>query len=118
MTFHFECSGDGWQHHESEGWGECQRFIEVLDDQRANRQIEVYRGGQVLVYDRMREMDRYGRLVGLRFSRKDKWRVHFSDVSEMSLADFEKVCRRFAGRALQQTDVPDDPSGAAERQTC
>ncbi len=101
MTLHFECSADGWQHYESEDWGRCQRFIEVLDDQRASRQIDVYQGGRVLVYDRARPADRYGMLIGLRFSRKDKWRTFFSDVREIAASDFENAWRRFAARTVQ-----------------
>ncbi len=110
MTLHFECTAEGWQHHASQGWGGCQRFIEVLDDQMANRQIDVYGGGQVLVYDRAHPMDRFGMLIGLRFSRKDKWRKFFSDVREMSAPDFEASWRRFAARAIQQADRDGRPA--------
>ncbi len=105
MTFYFECSAEGWQHHESEDWGRCQRFLEVLDDQMAGRQIDVYRGDRVLVYDRTRPADRHGRLIGLRFSLKDKWRTHFAEVREISASDFEEVWGRNAARAGQQADA-------------
>ncbi len=102
MVIHFECSADGWQHFESESWGPCRRMIEVLDDQMASRQIEVYRDGRVLVYDRAHPQDRYGMLIGLRFSRQDKWRVFFTDVRLIQKSGFDEAWRVFSAKAVQQ----------------
>ena len=101
-AYRFACSGEGWQHYVSEAWGPCTRLIEVGDDQLATRQVEIYRSGQVLVYDRACARDRYGLLIGLRFSRKDKWRKFFSDVRLLSEAEFEKAWNEASARYAEQ----------------
>lgn len=101
---HFECRGQGWQHFVSEGWGECRRLVEVADDQLASRQIDVYDGGQVLVYDRRHARDRYGMLIGRRFSRKPKWKKGFSGLRLLSAAEFDAAWRAMATKAVQRAD--------------
>lgn len=92
----FECTASGWQHFASETWGSCRRYIEVGDDQLATRQVEIYDNGRVLVYDRKRPRDENGRLIGLRFSKKDKWAAHFENVRMLSADEFEAVWRAHA----------------------
>ncbi len=91
--FCFEYTGSGWQHHQSVEWGQCRRLVEVHDDMLASRQVEFYKNGRVLKYDRNHSRDAYGHLIGLRFSKKDKWRKTFDNVELMSAADFDRVWR-------------------------
>ncbi|MCA8970993.1 MAG: hypothetical protein KDC95_14470 [Planctomycetes bacterium] len=98
--FSFECRADGWQQYESESWGACRRWIEVLEDQKAARQIDRYECGRVLVYDRAHARDRFGMLIGLMFSKKAKWQNFFAEVSLADAATFEKAWRR----ALREAD--------------
>ena len=94
MTHRFACRAEGWQHFRSAGWGPCRRSIEVGDDQLATRQIDLYDCGEVRTYDRTRARDEDGMLIGLRFSLKPKWRAHFTDVEELTEAEFEREWRR------------------------
>ena len=98
----FECTGEGWQNRASGGWGACRRIVAVADDRRASRQLELYRSGPVLAYDRDRPQDRDGQLLGLRFSRKDKWRNFFEAIEELSAAEFEALWRRWSPRATNR----------------
>ncbi|MCB9880992.1 MAG: hypothetical protein H6832_05770 [Planctomycetes bacterium] len=98
--FWFECQADGWQHFDPESWGACRRWIEVLEDQKAARQIDRYECGRVLVYDRAHARDRFGMLIGLTFSNKAKWQKFFAEVSLSDVATFEKAWRR----ALREAD--------------
>jgi len=66
----------------------------VLDDRKAGRQIDFYANGCVLKYDRSNERDAYGQLLGLRFSRKDKWAKHFDDVRMLSESEFHETWER------------------------
>ncbi|MBL8726455.1 MAG: hypothetical protein JNK49_20600 [Planctomycetes bacterium] len=100
--FHFEYTGQGWQHFVSEAWGECRRLIEVSDDQAASRQIDIYHNGLILTYDRSKPRDAYGMLIGLRFSLKSKWKSHFPDPRFLSLSDFDEVWRAASSKAVQQ----------------
>ena len=77
----------------SEEWGEFIRYLEVADDQFANRQVEVFDNGNVLHYDRMHWCDDFGMLLGLRFSRKAKWVAHFPGAEIISPTEFEKTWR-------------------------
>jgi hypothetical protein len=86
---YFEYSGTGWQHHVSSDWGPCRRLVEVHDDQKAGRQIDFYDNGFILKYDRQHDRDEYGILIGLRFSRKDKWRKPFAHLQIISKSKFE-----------------------------
>jgi len=88
---HFECLGRGWQHYLSSSWGPCRRLVEVLEDQQAARQIDIYDNGYVLKYDRHHVRDEFGMLIGLKFSRKDKWRKPFRGVRMMSRNEFEYI---------------------------
>jgi len=91
---HFECTGVGWQHYLSSGWGRCRRFIEVLEDRKAGRQIDFYRSGCILKYNRSHERDEYGQLIGLGFSKKDKWRDHFDNVRVLTKSEFDATWDR------------------------
>jgi hypothetical protein len=74
-------------------WGDFVRFLEVGDDQYAVRQVEVFDNGNVLRYDRAHWCDDFGRLLGLRFSRKPKWAVAFPGAELIEAADFERTWR-------------------------
>jgi hypothetical protein len=91
---HFEYEGAGWQHHVSYGWGPCRRMVEVLDDQMAARQIDLYANGCVLRYDRNHARDEFGILIGRKFSRKDKWRKSFKRVRMLSQSEFNDAWKR------------------------
>jgi hypothetical protein len=91
---HFECTGVGWQHTLSSDWGRCRRLVEVRDDQEAGRQIELYQNGCVLKYGRSHERDAHGQLLGLRFSKKDKWAKHFDDVRMLAETEFQNTWER------------------------
>ncbi len=82
----------------SETCGECVRYVEVLDDQLANRQIEVYRNGMILKYDRGFESDEFGRLIGTRLSRKPKWQKLFKGVVVLQKHEFDLAWNRFERR--------------------
>ena len=101
MSLWFVCRSEGWQHYDSEGWGACLRFVEVGDDQLARRQIEVYDSGEILVYERKHARDRFGQLMGLRFSKKDKWRDHFEEVESLSEQEFERAWKLYSPLALE-----------------
>jgi hypothetical protein len=64
--------------------------VEVQDDQSAARQIDLYDNGLVLKYDRDHARDKYGMLIGYRFSRKQKWRKPFLSVRMMSQLEFDR----------------------------
>jgi len=92
--FWFSCEAEGWQHHESTEWGACTRYVEVFDDQYAGRTIEVYKNGNILKYDRDYQSDSFGRLIGLRFSLKRKWRKNFRRVDLITQDEFEGLWQR------------------------
>jgi hypothetical protein len=70
-------------------WGAWSAYIEVADDQLAARQIDRFENGSVLCYDRGHRRDEFGYLVGLRFSRKAKWRKFFPDAEIISADEFD-----------------------------
>ncbi len=102
MTHFFACLGEGWPHHESKDWGPCRRVIEVLDDQKAGRQSEFYKSGQVLIYDRGSPRDRFGMLVACRFSRKLKWRKSFIRLEDLTAHEFQREWNKAVGLAVLQ----------------
>ena len=63
--------------------------VEVGDDQRAVRQINRFKNGKVLCYDTDHQRDEYGYLIGLRFSRKPKWRKFYPDAEIISESEFD-----------------------------
>lgn len=75
----------------SSEWGRPVCYVEVADDQQAARQVEIFDNGNVLTYDRTHWCDDFGQLLGLKFSRKLKWRVFFPDAELIDLAEFERV---------------------------
>jgi hypothetical protein len=77
----------------SADWGNFTWFVEVGDDQRAIRQVNVFDNGNVLHYDRSHNWDDYGMLLGLKFSRKPKWSKFFPGAELISADDFERVWR-------------------------
>ena len=89
---HFQASGRCiHQDFLSAEWGVFVRYVEVAEDQFANRQVEVFRNGNVLRYDREHWADDFGMLLGRRFSRQPKWRCDFPGARMLSAAEFEKV---------------------------
>jgi hypothetical protein len=89
----------------TEGWGEISKYIEVGDDRRAVRQVDVFDNGNVLRYDRSHEWDGYGMLVGLKFSRKPKWAAFFPGAEMISGNDFERVWRSAQSSPLWAVQV-------------
>src|SRR3954468_14620059 len=90
---YFKCSGRtisglGFQ---SQSWGPFIRYIEVAEDQLANRQVEVFKNGSILRYDRTHWCDDFAMLTRLKFSRKPKWRVFFPNSETITKTEFEKV---------------------------
>ncbi|HEX5472591.1 MAG TPA: hypothetical protein VFW73_11930 [Lacipirellulaceae bacterium] len=75
----------------SAAWGRPVCYVEVAVDQRATRLVQVFDNGNILSYDRTHWCDDFGQLLGLRFSRKPKWRVFFPDAELIDLAEFERV---------------------------
>ena len=80
-------------HHDSPAiaWGGLTRYLEVAGDQFAIRQIELFKNGNALRYDRSHWCDAFGQLVGLRFSRKAKWAVYFPRAEVIGGTGFEKA---------------------------
>src|SRR5262249_39240899 len=74
-------------------WGSFVIHVEVLDDQRAARQICVFGQGRILRYDRNHWCDDFGMLLGLRFSRKPKWQLFFPGAVSMASTEFEDAWR-------------------------
>ncbi len=103
--FYFRASGRHWQGSLAQGWGEISRYVEVGDDQLAVRQVDVFENGNVLRYDRGHERDEYGRLLGLKFSRKPKWAKFFPDATPISEDDFERVWRSAEPSVNRQVQV-------------
>ena len=75
-------------------WGAFVRYVEVADDQFAFRQIEVFDNGAMLRYDRSHWCDDFGRLLGLRFSRKPKWAKAFPGAELIDAAEFDRIWHR------------------------
>ena len=70
-------------------WGERTVHVEVGDDQLAVRQIDRFKNGNVLCYDRDHRRDEFGYLVGMRFSRKPKWRKFYPNAEIIAAAEFD-----------------------------
>ena len=75
-------------------WGEFVWHVEVLDDQYAARQVEVFATGEVLLYDRAHWCDDFGMLLGRRFSFKPKWIVGFPGAELIEADEFERIWKR------------------------
>ena len=91
FMFHFRAPGRYLnQKSPALDWGPFTTYIEV-DDQKATRQVCVFKNGRVLRYDLENPRDEFSYLVGLRFSRKPKWRVYFPDAELISPHEFEMV---------------------------
>ena len=82
--FYFKAPGRLMHGSLAAGWGKITRYLEVGDDQLPVRQVDVFENGGVLRYDRFHQWDDYGRLIGLRFSRKPKWAKFFPGVETPS----------------------------------
>ena len=101
--FHFKTPAEGWDQHISAQWGQCTRYIEVLDDQLASRTIEIYKNGNVLKYDRSHRSDEFGMLFGAKFSKKPKWRKFFPEVEMLTKAEFDQMMVRYKGASQAAT---------------
>jgi len=77
----------------AKAWGEFIRYLEVGDDQLAIREVEKYKNGNIVIYDRIHWCDDFGMLIGYRFSLKPKWSAHFRNVRILSAVEFENVWR-------------------------
>jgi hypothetical protein len=65
-------------------WERFVSYIEVADDQQASRQVNVFQNGNG---------DEFGRLRGLKFSRKPKWRHFFPGAEILTASEFAAVWR-------------------------
>jgi hypothetical protein len=91
--FHFKAPGRFTRGPLVREWGRISMYVEVGDDQRAIRQVDVFDNGNVLRYDRSHQWDNYGMLVGAKFSRKPKWAKFFPGAELISGDDFERIWR-------------------------
>ena len=76
-------------------WGEWIVYTEVADDQLAARQINCFKNGNFLCYDRDHRRDEFGHQTGLRFSRKPKWLKFWSNAEMISAAESKAKWKRF-----------------------
>jgi len=74
--------------------GEWTVYVEVADDQLAARQIDRFQNGAVLCYDREHRRDEFGYLVGLRSSRKPKWRKFYPNAEIISADEFDAAWKK------------------------
>ncbi len=104
--FYFKASGRCIrQDFRAAEWGEFVRYVEVADDQHANRQVEVYDNGNILRYNREHWCDDFSMMVALKFSRKPKWAVFFPGAELIAAAEFEKMWRTAQGSELWEQQV-------------
>src|SRR5688572_22089306 len=82
-------------------WEGFTRYVEVADDLRASRQVDVYDTGRVLRYDRKLWNDKYDELTWLRF-KPDIWQHPEWITSEISRLRFETIWAAAA-------DAPNQP---------
>jgi hypothetical protein len=91
-VFHFKATGRHFmQDSLAINWGVPLRYVEVGDDQHTVRQVDVFKNGNSLRYDRTHWCDDYGMLLGLRFSYKPKWRKSFPDAVLITQTEFDKI---------------------------
>ncbi len=64
-------------------------YIEIGDDQYANRVVESFANGDYLSYDRDHWCDDYGMIIRCRFSLKQKWAKGFKKPALISQPVFE-----------------------------
>jgi hypothetical protein len=94
LMFHFRAPGRYLnQQSPALNWGPFTTYIEV-DDQKATRQVCVFKNGNVLRYDADMSRDEFAYLCGLRFSRKPKWRDYFPGAELISSREFESIWQR------------------------
>lgn len=84
-------SGKFYQSQDDTEWGRITQYREVTDDQFAVRQVDVYENDNLLRYDRSHRKDRYGSLMGRKFSRKQKWAIDFPGAEIINAGEFEGV---------------------------
>jgi hypothetical protein len=82
------------------GWGECVRFVEIGDDRHALRQVEVYRDGRMLRYDRSHWCDKFGQLFGCLFSHKQKAIYGRVGAEVIESKEFERAWREALGSPM------------------
>src|SRR5436309_3438992 len=91
--FYFKAPGRLMQGSNAVAWGRITSYLEIGHDQRAVRQLDVFENGNILRYDRLHNWDDYGVLVGLKFSRKQKWAKFFPGAEMVAQEDFDRVWR-------------------------
>ena len=98
---HFRASGRGFQKWQAaRDYGPYSDLIEVHDDQYANRHIVLFEDGRILRYDRVHWIDEFASLIGLKFSRKQKWTNFFNALEMISAAEFERCWQQALSSAL------------------
>ena len=60
----------------AENWGQFTRYLEIGDDLRAVRQMDVFEDGQMLSYDRVHWVDEFGILGDAMINRNRKQGSH------------------------------------------
>src|SRR5437879_2522494 len=93
-------------------WGECVRYLEIADDRYAARQVEVYKRGHVLRYDRSHWCDRFGLLFLCLFSRKRKAIEGRIGAQVIEAKEFERAWRMALSSPMWEQQV--EQSLAAE----
>jgi hypothetical protein len=73
-----------------ESWGRFTRCLEVGEDLSALRQVDVFRNGNTLCYDRGHWVDDFGMLADGRINRNRK-HGHWGRSSEIPASGFEEV---------------------------
>lgn len=77
----------------ADSWGKFVRFLEVGDDLRAVRQIDFFRNGNMLSYDRHHWVDEFGELGAARLNRNRKYGT-WGRSHEIPRAEFERIWKR------------------------
>jgi hypothetical protein len=71
-------------------WGRFTRYLKVGEDLRAVRQVDVFKSGNMLSYDRSHWVDEFGMLADARINRNRKQGL-WGRCQEIKAAEFERV---------------------------
>src|SRR5262249_3510688 len=71
-------------------WGRFTRYLEIGEDLRPVRHVDVYEDGHVLSYDRVHWIDEFGMLGASKINRKRKSGL-WGQSEEIESGEFERV---------------------------
>jgi hypothetical protein len=91
--YHEKASGQGPKAGQMESWGRFTRYLEIGEDLRAVRQVDVFKNGSMLRYDRSHWVDDFGVLADARLNRNRK-QGPWGWSREIQAAEFERVWSR------------------------